>query len=102
MSRLYEDMPLVPTFPAYGPIHVDPLGYLWVAEYPLPGDASKRWTVFDPDGTVQGMVETPPDLTVFEIGEDYVLGLETDELDVEYVRLYGLDRSGRAAEPDGP
>ena len=28
----------------------------------------------------------------FEIGEDYVLGLWRDELGVEYVRMYGLER----------
>ena len=37
-------------------------------------------------------METPPGLEVFEIGEDYVLGLVEDELGVEYVQLWSLDR----------
>ena len=31
---------------------------------------------------------------VFEIGEDYILAKVTDDLGVEYVRLWGLMRSG--------
>jgi hypothetical protein len=29
-----------------------------------------------------------------EIGEDYILGVWKDEMDVEYVRMYSLDRGG--------
>jgi len=34
----------------------------------------------------------PEGFQVFEIGTDYVLGVATDELDVEHVRMYGLTR----------
>ena len=34
----------------------------------------------------------PPGLGVTEIGAAYVLGLERDELDVEYVRKYRLQK----------
>ena len=39
-------------------------------------------------------VETPPELVIYEIGEDYILGKVRDELEVEYVQDWGLDRSG--------
>ncbi len=52
------------------------------------------WTVFDREGRVLGLVETPGGLTIFEIGEDYILAKVTDDLGVEYVRLWGLMRSG--------
>jgi hypothetical protein len=35
-------------------------------------------------------VRTPADLRVFAIGRDWLLGVWQDELDVEYVRAYGL------------
>lgn len=57
------------------------------------------------DGTVVvlnhaylGTVKLPHDLNVREIGADYVLGVARDELGVEYVQLYGLDRGA----PDTP
>jgi len=89
-------MPLVPSFPAYGAIQTDALGNLWVSEYDLPGEDSNRWTVFDPTGRILGFVDTPPDLTIYEIGEDYILGRVTDEFDIEYVQMFGLMRNDPA------
>ena len=86
------DMPLVEFFPAFEALRSDPLGYLWVQEYRLPGQDGNFWTVFDPDGRAQGLVEMPSHFDVFEIGEDHVLGVTADELDVERVRIWPLDR----------
>ena len=103
VTQVLDALPLPSSFPAFSPIamyelgiEVDALDYLWVREYRLPGDEGDRplWTVFDPDGIVQGFIETPPGLVIYEIGEDYVLGKVFDELRVEYVQLWPLDRSG--------
>ena len=88
-----EDMPLLETFPAFGRVLTDARGYLWVEDYQLPGEPAPPWTVFDPGGQVLGLVELPPDLTIFEIGEDYILGRTTDDLGIERVQLWPLDRS---------
>lgn len=88
------DMPLVEAFPAFDRVFVDRLGYLWVREYRLPGERHRLWTVFDPEGRVLGLVEMPGSFTVEEIGEDYILGTREDELDIEYVESWPLDRSG--------
>ena len=40
-----------------------------------------------------GFVETPPTLLIYKIGEDYILGKVMDDLGVEYVQLWSLDRS---------
>ena len=87
------EMPLVEYFPAFEELRSDPLGHLWVQEYGLPGEDGNLWTVFDAEGRVQGLVETPADLDVFEIGEDYILGKTADELDVERVQVWPLDRT---------
>ncbi|MYH52893.1 MAG: hypothetical protein F4139_08075 [Gemmatimonadetes bacterium] len=89
---MFKDMPLTDSYPAFEEIVGDRAGYLWVREYRMFGEGDAVWTVFDPEGRIQGLVETPPGLTVFEIGEDYVLGLGEDELGVEYVQVWGLDR----------
>ena len=94
LTTVADALPLAPVFPAFSAIEIDALGHLWVREYGLPGDDRVVWTVFDPRGIVQGFVETPPDLTIHEIGTDYVLGKTTDELRVEYVQIWALARSG--------
>ena len=90
-ARLPEQPP-VDSYPAFEEILSDRDGYLWVREYRMFGEGDVVWTVFDTEGRIQGLVETPPGLDVFEIGEDYVLGLVEDELGVEYVQLWALDR----------
>jgi hypothetical protein len=104
--------PYVPDhYPRFGRLMADRAGNLWVMDYPqltdrtISGDdlttprpgfvdaAGAMWTVLTPDGDVVATVRTPPGLFVLEIGTDYVLGVAYDDLDVESVRLYTLDRS---------
>jgi len=47
-------------------------------------------SVFDPEGRWLGVVETPAGFTMEEVGRDWVLGVSTDELDVQYVEMWGL------------
>ncbi len=39
-----------------------------------------------------GFVETPEDLKIYEIGSDYLLGHSGNELEVESVQLWPLER----------
>jgi hypothetical protein len=87
---LYSQMTLPETKPAYGRLLVDSEGNLWVADYSRERDDEGTWSVFDSEGRLLGSVETPTGGRVLQIGSDFVLGIWRDELDVEYVRLYGL------------
>ena len=89
-------VPLAETFPAFTSVMTDAAGNLWVEEYefPLEDRPGVLWTVFDPAGQVLGFVETPEGLEIFEIGEDYILGTTEDELEVEYVQVWPLERAG--------
>ena len=96
-------------------LFLDELGYMWVRRGPSPLDGehvrvrevtgpddtrrtipapSGLHDVFRPDGVYLGTVKLPPDLRITEIGPDYVLGIVRDEMDVQYVWMYGLDRGG--------
>ena len=92
----FQQIPLPETFPAFAAATADRVDHLWVREYELPGEggANPVWTVFNPEGRVLGFVETPAGLDIYEIGEDYILGLATDELGVEYMQVWALERSG--------
>ena len=73
----------------------DDLGYLWVRDYVLPGEDAARWTVFDSTGAVAARLQTSERLKIWEIGRDYVLGSQANELDVEAVVWLSLDRGGQ-------
>ena len=83
-------------YPAFSSVMSDAVDHLWVREYESPGEERPRslWTVFDAEGRVQGFVEMPAGLEIHEIGEDYILGKLRDELDIEYVQVWPLERSG--------
>lgn len=90
------DIPIPETLPAFDRVVADAVNHLWVREYRVPGSGAPRqlWTVFGPEGRVLGHVETPPDLSVFEIGADYILGLATADLGVQQVQVWPLRREG--------
>jgi hypothetical protein len=84
------------TFPPALPAHGNALraevggGHLWLQEYRRDSAHPHRWSVFDPDGAWLGVVETPADFSLTEVGLDYVLGIGRDELDIQYVEMYRL------------
>ncbi len=94
-----EAMDVPPSRPAYGRFVVDAEGNLWVAGYGPPGEAPGHWRVFAEDGRLLGSVEVPDRFRVYQVGPDWVLGVWSDELDVERVRLYRLLKPAGTAEP---
>ena len=90
----WRDLPMAPTLPILSAIHLDKAGNLWVRPYSLPRAEALPYEVYAPDGTWLGNLATPPGLQVGdgEIGDDYILGVWRDEQDVEYVRLYRLEK----------
>jgi hypothetical protein len=92
LERLYQDIPFPETLPAFTDLQVDADGNLWVLDVSPPTDTRRVWTVFAPNGDMLGRLETPADVSVREIGHDYLLGTWSDDFDVPYVRLYRLER----------
>ena len=93
--QVFESTPLATSFPAFSEVMGDAAGHLWVREYDFPGEPrpAPLWTVFDPGGRVLGFVETPNGLAILEIGEDYILGRTEDDLGVESIQLWPLERA---------
>ena len=101
VERMWREYPRAPTLPVLRSIHVDETGNLWLTPYFVAGAEPLPFEVHAPDGTWLGSVSLPPGLErgfiqyqapYMEIGSDYILGVWTDELDVQYVRMYRLNR----------
>ncbi len=91
-ERMLAELPVPSTRPAFGALQTDPDGNLWVAHSVISADDPQPWTVFDSTGTMLGLVTTPAGLSVREIGRDYILGVARDELDVQHVQLFVLEK----------
>lgn len=92
--RAVADMPAPRTRPAYSDLLIDAAGNVWlpgfhgVSEADEPTDCQ----VFDPDGAWLGAVRLPPGFHIFEVGDDYVLGVTMDAMDVQHVQMLRLRR----------
>jgi hypothetical protein len=72
--------------PAYSFFRVDRADRIWVRDYRERADTTDwSWLVLAPDGEVLGTVVTPRDLTIYEIGEDYLLARRLGEDEVHHV-----------------
>lgn len=80
-------------------IHFDALGSLWVRGRESRDTQRVRYEVFSEDGIWLGHLVLPARLTIFEIGQDYILGVERDVLDVERVVLYEIVRGVVTSSP---
>lgn len=96
MKRIFDMAELPDALPAFSALQVDRVGYYWAKLFNHVEIDPPEWLVFDSEGRALGTVEFPAGFEVAAIGEDYVLGKWTDQLGVEYVRRYSLQRSGIA------
>ena len=84
--------------PTFFQLLTDPEGNLWAGQrrYGTSADAQGpdviEHFVFGSDGRHLGVVELPANFRVFQIGADFILGSVWDELDVQYVHLYGIEK----------
>ncbi len=88
-ATIDPERPVADVFPAFSSIKLGTDGRLWVAPYRRPGGEVRKWMAFEPDGTFSCHLEQVP-MTIHEIGADYVLGVQTDEVGVPTVVMYGL------------
>ena len=101
IRQMWRDFPRAPVLPVLRSIHVDATGHLWLQPYFVAGAEPPPFEIHAPDGSWLGSVSVPPGLErafiqyqapYMEIGKDYILGVWTDELDVQYVRMYRINK----------
>lgn len=93
IESVFAEMPVPRTMPLFSSVVVDASERLWVGGYVAPGDTAREWRIFDRDGQLEGVSSTPAGLRVTQIGDDFILGIWSDDMGVEHVRLFSLIRS---------
>lgn len=92
---LRRSMPVAERFPVFDRMMATRTGGLWIRRYrPLGAAGPREWLVLDPTGELVATIMVPETVRVLEIGEDYVAGVRTDELDVERLAVYALVGGG--------
>lgn len=84
----------------YAPGYLPPLedlkiasdGSIWLQRFVPTADGSAEWWILHPDGEPAGRAFTPAGLRVLHIDGDDVWGVESDEMDVDYIVRYRVDR----------
>ncbi|HKS05853.1 MAG TPA: hypothetical protein VJR92_06035 [Gemmatimonadaceae bacterium] len=80
-------------FPYWGSAIIDRTGAVWVSGPATYKQQPVVWRVFDRRGRALARVTLPPGFGPKEIGADYILGVARDDLGVETIRMYRLNRT---------
>ena len=94
LATKYSSAVAPKTFPAFQRLIAGPASQVWIeVDARLPGSAT-RYLVLGEGGSPLAWVVTRAGFRIHEVGVDYVLGIQTDDDDVEQVHLYSLYRTG--------
>lgn len=94
IREAYAAMPRPDRMAVFDRLRVDAAGNLWVRRTALPDEEKHRWEVLGPRGDFLATATLPAGLRILEIGPDFVLGVRTDDLDVERVERYPIVEAG--------
>lgn len=95
LRQRYEEPTHPDSFPAHFLMETDDAGNLWVQDYRPWGSEDhmdRVWTVFDPEGRYLGDVTVPAGLRVFTIHADRLVGVWYNDLGVEFVHVYAIEK----------
>jgi len=83
-------LPVAETFPTISDLVYDAAGGIWVGIYPMPSDTTKTWLRFE-NSQISCRLDIPRSFEPTEGSSDWLLGVGTDELDVERVELWSIE-----------
>lgn len=90
VRRALEALPR-PGTGGYRRVMVDDFWRMWVRAEPHVAAASSLWTVWDLEADRLAHVRMPSDLRPTQFGADFIVGVATDSVGVERVRVYALE-----------
>lgn len=80
------------SIPAFTELRVDNTGVVWLKRFTVEPDEPETWSLLHSELAYLGDVQLPPRRSLLEIGDEYLLLLSRDELDVERVERVSLNR----------
>jgi hypothetical protein len=80
-----------PQLPPFSALLVDAVDVLWLV-LSFPGEGTTRLRAIDAKGRTVAEVTVPADITVFEIGRDFLLGVHENSDGEQFIRQYELRR----------
>jgi len=93
LRAIYAKMPFPEHFPLVDDLHVDDENHVWLRRFrPPPAEVDQVFHVFGPDGNLAGTIHLPANLEFRLATRDRLIGVWRDELDVQSLRIYGLER----------
>jgi outer membrane protein assembly factor BamB len=96
--RFLESVPIPESRPAFDRLLIAATGEIWVSDSALDPADAEQWNVFGTNGHWLGMIALPPSFRLEAVSTDRIAGVWRSELDVEYVRTYGLTKpAGQSA-----
>jgi hypothetical protein len=95
MASHLDAMDLPSTRPAYGDLLIDQDGNVWASEYMRYPKVPHDWYVISSRAEFLGTVPMPDGFRLLDIRDDAVLGVWRDESDVQYIRVYPLEKPPR-------
>jgi hypothetical protein len=97
LARFFKrDLPMPEHVPIFQGILTDAHGFLWVERFRMPGDTVSIREVFDTQGSWLGTIEFPARFQVHAIDRGRMIGVHTDSVGIESVRIYRLVGRGSA------
>jgi len=82
-------------------VRVTEQGRFWVSDARIPADTAITLAVYELDGTPTATITLPARFEPHGIGHDYLLGRWFDDLDVNYIRMYALEKPDGAPAGEG-
>ena len=102
-AMIDPEVPAADQFPSMSSVMIGRDGRLWVLPYQRPRADRVQWMGFEPDGSFLCHLENAQSgLTTYEFGEDYWLGVHSDELGIQTAVMYDLHTPAPAAPADAP
>ncbi len=89
----YGAMPFPEQFPLVDELHADTEDRVWVRRYRVPAaETTQVLHIFGPDGLLAGTIHLPDQLELRFATGDRLAGVWRDEMDVQSVRVYAIER----------
>jgi hypothetical protein len=88
----FRNPPPAEVVPYFSGLHLDPHKNIWVQEFSTLTTDSVHFRVFHADGQYLGRLSLPPRHRVLDVGTDRVLTIWQDDDDLEYLRVYQIQR----------